>query len=188
MGDLAPKDKNQDPTGSTPPADPENGGENEGGNSKTFSQEEVNEIVSKRINEVKSKSEETIAQKIQEALVEQERKQKLSDEERLNEERKARNDELAQKERDIALRENRADARELLQQKGISAELVDFLVDADAKKTTENIEAFAKVFDKAVEASVEKKVAGNTPKDTNPAGKPSDGGKRSTADLLYKKK
>jgi crotonobetainyl-CoA:carnitine CoA-transferase CaiB-like acyl-CoA transferase len=151
--------------GANQDGDQDNTGKDKGTDSKTFSQDEVNDIVSKRINEVKTKNEETIAAKIQEAQAEWERKQKLSDEERLSEARKAKDEELANKERDIALRENRADAREVLQEKSIPTELVDWVVDVDADTTKKNIEDLEKVWNKSVEAGVEAKLKGSTPTD-----------------------
>lgn len=62
----------------------------------------------------------------------------MTEEERLGEARKAKDDELAQKECNITLRENRADAIEILAGQNIDTKLVDFVVDIDNGKTAEN--------------------------------------------------
>ena len=51
---------------------------------KTFSQEEVNALIQKRIGEVQSKNDEANKKAIAEAISEYERKAKLTEEERLN--------------------------------------------------------------------------------------------------------
>lgn len=63
----------------------------------------------------------------------------MTEEERLSEARKQKDDELAQKERSITLRENRADAIEMLAEQNIDTKLVDFVVDIDNGKTAENV-------------------------------------------------
>jgi crotonobetainyl-CoA:carnitine CoA-transferase CaiB-like acyl-CoA transferase len=149
--------------GTTPPADDKTG--KNGGDSKTFTQEEVNKIVSERINEVSSKTDETVAKRIQEAQAEWERKAKLSDEQRASEAQKAKEAELDEKDRQITLRENRASAIEKLVEKKIPTEVVDYLVGIDMDKTTSNIDKFETVFNKAVETAVETKLKGSTPPD-----------------------
>ena len=62
----------------------------------------------------------------------------MTEEERLSEARKQKDDELAQKERNITLHENRADAIEMLAEQNIDTKLVDFVVNIDNGKTAEN--------------------------------------------------
>jgi hypothetical protein len=190
---MDPKDpKNPDPKGSNPPADPDNGGEDDGGTPKTYSQDELDSANAK----ARRAAEDSTRKKLEKQYEDQRAKDKaewerqaaLSAEDKANEERKAKDDELAQKEREIALRENRADARELLQEKSISADLVDWVVDVDADKTKDNIEKLEKVWNKAIEDGVAKKVAGSTPKDKSTPKGGSDDSKTSTRDLLYGKK
>jgi len=133
--------------------------------SKTFTQDEVNALIQKRVNDINAKNDERNKQAIQEALADYDRKQKMTEEERLNEARKQKDDELAEKERSITLRENRADAVEMLAQRNIDTKLVDFVVDIDADKTAENVKALEKAFNEAVSKGVEAKLAGRTPTD-----------------------
>lgn len=139
--------------------------ENKTNTQKTFTQEEVNNLVQKRISEVQAKADERNKNAIAEALAEYDRKAKMTEEERLNEERKARDHELAEKEKSITLRENRADGIEKLAELNIDTKLVDFIVDVDKDKMQKNIETFSKVFNEAVSKAVEAKLAGKTPTD-----------------------
>ena len=139
--------------------------EDKGSNSKTFTQDEVNALIQKRVGEVNAKNEERNKQAIQEALADYDRKQKMTEEERLSEARKQKDDELAEKERSITLRENRADAIEQLAELNIDTKLVDFVVDIDKDKTAANVKALDKAFKDAVAKGVEAKLKGKTPTD-----------------------
>lgn len=71
---------------------------------------------------------------------------------------------IEEKERELALAENKAEASKILATKGISAELVDFIVAEDAETMMSNISLLEKEFKKSVRAEVEKRLAGNAPK------------------------
>lgn len=77
---------------------------------------------------------------------------------------------LADREAGIALRELKADAREVLAENGIPAEFLDVLVGKDLKETKSNAETFKKQFDAAVQAQVEKRLSGKTPSSGNGGG------------------
>lgn len=71
---------------------------------------------------------------------------------------------IEEKERELALAENKAEASKILATKGISAELVDFIVADDADTMMANISLLEKEFKKSVRNEVEKRLAGNAPK------------------------
>ncbi len=149
--------------------------EDKGSNSnKTFTQDEVNALVSKRIGEINAKNEERNKQAIADALADYDRKAKMTEEERLSEARKQKDNELAEKERSITLRENRADAIEQLAELNIDTKLVDFVVDIDPEKTAANVKALGKAFNEAVEKGVKEKLAGKTPTDFGDGSKKTD--------------
>lgn len=81
---------------------------------------------------------------------------------------------LAQREAEIALRELKADAREVLSAKEVPAEFLDMLVGKDLEETKANADAFKKQFDAAVQAQVEKRLAGKTPHAGSGAASPSE--------------
>lgn len=133
---------------------------------KTFTQADIDKAISERLKREKEASEKRIAETLKKEREEWERQSKLSEEQRAEEARKQMESELSEKERNLALRENRADARELLIERGIDSTLVDFVVDVDADKTKENISLLEKAYAQAVKAGVDKALAGTTPKDT----------------------
>ena len=134
---------------------------------KSFTQADIDKAISERLKREKEASEKRIAETLRKEREEWERQSKLSEEQRAEEARKQMESELSEKERNLALRENRADARELLIERGIDSTLVDFVVDVDADKTKENISLLEKAYAQAVKAGVDKALAGTTPKDTS---------------------
>ena len=134
-------------------------------NPKTFTQEDFDKQLSKTLSDKEAKLERKHTDKLKAEREDWERQAKLSSEEKESEATKRRDAESADRERGITLRENRADAREVLQSKNISADLVDFVVDVDGDKTNENIDNLEKAFNKAVEIGVTAKTAGTTPTD-----------------------
>ncbi|MCL2463263.1 MAG: DUF4355 domain-containing protein [Defluviitaleaceae bacterium] len=82
----------------------------------------------------------------------------------------AYNDRLGQleaREKDIAARELRADTAALLSQKQLPAEALELVMGADKDATGKNVDRFQALFDKAVQAQVEKRIAGKTPSTGN---------------------
>lgn len=69
----------------------------------------------------------------------------------------------AQREADVARRELKADAREVLDEKGVPKEFLEILLGKDMKETKANVDTFKTVFDAAVQSQVEKRLAGKTP-------------------------
>lgn len=132
---------------------------------KTFTQEDFDKQLSKTLAEKEAKLEKKMKEQLDKELAERERLAKLSAEEKAAEENRKAAEVTQAREREITLRENRAEARELLQEKNISTDLVDFVVDVDADKTKENINELEKAFLKAVEAGVNERMKGSTPTD-----------------------
>lgn len=141
----------------------------------TFSQEQVNDIVSKRLAEANTKAEKRLKEEVSRAVAEVERQSKLTEAEREKESKVKQQQELDEREKTITLRERRADAKDALIEKDIDPSLVDFVIDIDAEKTSNNIDKLEKAFNKAVELGVKAKLAGNSPEDYGKgANKPKD--------------
>lgn len=132
---------------------------------RTFSQEELNSIVSERLREVKARQDETVKNAVAEAIAEERRQAKLTEEEREKEAKTRREAELRAREESLTLRENKIKAQELLSEKNIPIDLVDFVVDLDPNKTKDNIEKLAKTYNKSVETGVTDKLKGTPPTD-----------------------
>lgn len=139
--------------------------EDKNAGSKTFSQADMDNLAGKIRGEEKAKNDQAIKDAVANAIAEYERQIKLTEEEREKEMKTKREKELKDRENSITLRERRIEAKELLGEKNIPTELVDFVVDLDESKTKENIELLAKTYNKSVETGVTNKLKGNPPED-----------------------
>lgn len=74
---------------------------------------------------------------------------------------------LAEREEQIALRERKADALDVLNKNNVPREFLDMLVGKNMQETKANVAAFKDKFDAAVQVQVEKRLAGSTPNGGN---------------------
>ena len=139
--------------------------EDKNAGNKTFSQEEVNDIVSERLKNVKAKQEEAIKNAVALAIAEEKRQAKLTEEEREKEAKSKRESELKARENEITLRERKLEAQELLAEKHIPIQLADFVIDLDESVTKDNIEKLVKTYNKSVETGITDKLKGSPPTD-----------------------
>ena len=152
---------------------------------KTFTQEDLDRVAGERAKRAEEKAAKDLAAAIKKEREEWDRQAKLTAEEKEAELRKQRDTETEARQRELDLRGNRYDAMDVLKDKNIPTDLVDFVVDVDSDKTVENIDKLEKAFLKAVEEGVATKLKGNTP----PEKKDNTGDtKKSTADLLFGRK
>jgi hypothetical protein len=150
----------------TQPTVTPNVGNNEGAKvEKTFSQDEVNILVGNTRKEEREKNQKAIEDAVAIAIAEEQRKAKLTEEERAKESQAKYERELKAREEEITLRERKIQAQTLLAEKKIPLELVDFVINADEKVMNENIEKLTKTFNTSVEAGITDKLKGNPPKD-----------------------
>ena len=138
-------------------------GNNDAG--KVFSQADMNELAGKVRSEEKRKNEQAIKEAVAQAIAEERRQAQLTAEQRETEAKQKRDAELKAREDAITLRERRITAQELLAQKNIPIDLVDFVVDLDETKTKDNIDKLAKTYNKSVENGVTDKLKGTPPPD-----------------------
>lgn len=138
--------------------------ENKNEETKTYTAEEVQELLQKegdrRVSEALKKAE----KKKNEAIKEAQKLAQMNEEEKYKYELDQREKAIAEKERALALAENKAQAASVLADKGISAKLVDFVVAEDAGTMMENIKLLEDEFKKSVKAEVEKRLSSNSPK------------------------
>lgn len=132
---------------------------------KSFTQADMDNLAGKIRGEEKAKNDQAIKDAVANAIAEYERQAKLTQEEKDKEARTKREAELKERENNITLRERRLQAQELLSQKNIPIDLVDFVVDLDETKTKENVEKLAKTYSKSVETGVTGKLKGTPPVD-----------------------
>lgn len=154
--------ENQDPKGS------DEGKKKKGAVSKTFTQEQVDELIGKFRKESREEME-TKIQEIQQDFnkrLEQEKKEaerlaKLDSEERKVELEKQKELELKERDLEITARENKIKAQEKLDELEIPIKLVDFVVDVDLQKQTQKIEILKEAYEKSIEEGVQKKLEGS---------------------------
>lgn len=132
---------------------------------KTFSQSDMDNLAGKIRGEEKAKNEQAIKDAVANAIAEYERQAKLSTEEKEKEARSKYEAELKSREQEITLRERKLETQQLLVEKKIPIELVDFVVDLDEKSMKDNIDKLSKTYNKAVETGVTEKLKGTAPTD-----------------------
>ena len=139
------------------------GGDGGEGSEKTYTQAELDELLQKegdrRVSEALKKAEKKNADKLKEA----EKLAKMNEAEKYEYELKQREAAIIEKEKALALAENKNEASKILAEKGLSLDLVDFVVAEDAEVMNTNIKALEKAFKASVKAEVEKRLGGKAP-------------------------
>ena len=131
---------------------------------RTYTQEEVDALLQQETDRRISSAQKKWEKKSQEKVREAEKLAKLSEQERFQYELEQREKAIAEKEKQMALMENKAEASKALNERGISIALADFVVAEDADTMMENIKMLEDEFKKSVKAEVEKRLAGSSPK------------------------
>ena len=131
---------------------------------KTYTQEEVNELLQReadrRVSQALQKQEKKNAEKVREA----EKLARMNEQEKYQYELEQREKAIVEKEKALALAENKNEAGKILADKGLSLSLVDFVVAEDAETMKQNIELLDKAFKQSVKAEVEKRLSSSSPK------------------------
>lgn len=125
---------------------------------------ETDRKLEKALKTARAKWEKEFQEKLEQEKREAERLAKLSEKERKEEELRKREEELERRLRELERKELKADAIGVLTEKQLPTEFVDFLLGEDAESTLENINAFKKAFDEAVEQKVKEALAGEPPR------------------------
>ncbi len=134
-----------------------------GSDPKTFTQDDIDTIIAKRLASQQKKFD----KEMQDKLNEMERLSKLDEEEKEQELKSRRDNELAKREQELTLRERKLEAIDKLDEINIPISLVDFVVNSDADVMSENITKLEKAFNNAVSKAVDTRLKGDTPKDFN---------------------
>ena len=132
---------------------------------KQFSQEDVDKIISERLKKAERKKQDEIEAQVKKAIADYDRKAKMTEAERAAEASKERENELTKRERELAVRENTARAKEILSDKQIPTSLVKYIATADADETDDNIDAFVADWTKALQNAVKDVAKGTAPRD-----------------------
>ena len=89
----------------------------------------------------------------------------MSAEEKEKELIKKTEDEIKEREQQVAIRENRIEAVELFQKSSVPVELVSYVIDVHKDKTLENADNFIKKYKESVSKTVAEQLKGVAPKD-----------------------
>lgn len=135
---------------------------------KTYTQEEVDALLQregdKRVTEALKKQERKNTEKIKEA----QKLAQMNESEKFQYELEQREKAIAEKEKALALAENKNEASKILADKGLSLNLVDFVLAEDAETMYSNISLLEKAFKDSVKREVEKRLGSSAPKKNLP--------------------
>lgn len=131
---------------------------------KTFTQQELDDIVEARVARAVKKAQKDAEEKIQKAQSEGERLAKMTKDERAKEEEAKRLSALEEREKALATKELQIEARNLLSEEGLPADFLDVVMADTADQVKENITNVRKLFDAAVEKRVNERLTQKTPR------------------------
>lgn len=133
-------------------------------NKLSFTQEELDAMMASYADKRVSQALKTVEKKHEAKLKESEKLAKMNATEKYEYELEQRERAILEKERELALAENKNEASKILAERGLDLSLVEFVVAEDAQTMNDNISLLDKAFKKSVKSEVERRLAGNTPK------------------------
>lgn len=131
-------------------------GEEDQGNTKTFTQEDVDKAVQKRLARERKKWE----QEQQNQQTEAEKLAGMNEKQKKEYQENKKQEDLEKREREITKRELSAQAKETLVDKGLPMELADVLDYTDADTCDASIKKVEKAFQQAVQKAIDDKIKG----------------------------
>lgn len=138
------------------------------GQVKMYTEAEMQQYADRRVTQAMKTAEQKQLKKEREA----EKLSRMNEHEKLEYQLQLREEAIAEKEKALALMENKAEASKILAEKGLSTELVDFIVAEDAETMNNNIKILSQAFDRSVKAEIEKRLASKAPRQNLPLDKP----------------
>ncbi len=133
---------------------------------KSYTQAEVDALLQqetdRRVSSALKKVERKNAEKVKEA----QKLAQMNESEKYQYELEQREKAIVEKEKALALAENKNVANQILADKGLSLSLVDFVVAEDAETMNERIKVLDKAFKDSVKREVEKRLGSSAPKRT----------------------
>lgn len=156
------KDTSTNAEGAAGKAGAENATENK---DAKFTQDDLDRIISERMKKAEAKKQSEIDGAVKRAIEDYDRKAKMTEAERVAEASKEREAEITRREQEVAIRENRNRAIEILREKKIPTSMVEHIATADADETDENIKKFAEDWSKALSEAIKDASKGSAPRD-----------------------
>ena len=141
----------------------DNDTEEESGSDKSFTQEELNEVIKDRLAREKLKWEKSLDTKLEDKLKEKQRLSEMSEEDRERERMTELEKQLVQREQELVRKELFADTETVLRERSLPTSLASFVVGEDSETTLENVKQFQTLFEDAVKVETKNQLAGVTP-------------------------
>lgn len=131
---------------------------------KTFTEDEVNRLLQaeadRRVSSALKKQEE----RFKNQMIEAEKLRAMNEEQKVQYQLEQREKQIAEKEREFALLQNKYQAQSIMNEKNIPLAFAEFIVAEDAETMMSNITLFEREFKAAVRAEVDKRIASPAPK------------------------
>lgn len=131
---------------------------------KTYTADEVEKLLQAETDRRVTQAMKKAKRENEKAVREAERLASMSEEERQKEKIKELEKTLAEREREINIRENKISCIAEMEKRNIPTALVDFIVSDDADKMLENLGIFEKTLNKMVNDEVNKRLTSTSPK------------------------
>lgn len=135
---------------------------------KTYTQAEFELALQAETDRRVNKALEKQARKNEAKIKEAEKLARMNEQEQYEYQLNQREAAIAEKEKQLALAENKNEASKILAEKGLSLSLVDFVVAEDADTMAANIKLLETAFTQSVKAEVEKRLASKSPRKNLP--------------------
>lgn len=129
------------------------------GEAKTYTEAEMQSYADRRVTEAMK----TARSKFENEKKEAERLASMSAEERFTEELNKREKELDERMKQVTMLENKHAAMQILADKNLPIELVDFVLAETAEEMNTKINTLEKTFNASVQTEIEKRLKGATP-------------------------
>lgn len=135
---------------------------------KTYTQEELDAAIQREADRRVTQALQKQERRNQEKMKEAEKLAQMNEQQKYEYQLEQREKAIAEKERALTLAENKNEASKILAEKGISLELVDFVVAEDADTMAANIQLLDNAFKKSVRLEVERRLGTSSPKKNLP--------------------
>ena len=140
---------------------------NQQGEGKTFTQEELDAIIQKRLLKAQDKWTKEYEKKLADEKAEAQRLAEMDATQRAQAQAEKKLKELEAREAEIQRKELKIQCEEILQSRNLPQSLSTFLLASNADQINENINIFEKAFKDAVSAEVDARIKGKTPDGTH---------------------
>jgi len=140
------------------------GSEEQSTEKKSYTQEELDAIVQKEADRRVSQAMKTAEKKNADKMREAEKLAQMDATQKYEYQLEQRERAIAEKEKQLALAENKNVAGKILADKGLSLDFIDFVVAEEAESMNLNIKAIEKAFKASVKAEVEKRIGTKAPR------------------------